>query len=77
MTFHDICPYPLGPNTLSQGTRLLPVLLRYIDYIFQLLTLLSLKVMLKNGYITPNTVTRPSALWGTHLPETGCLIVLT
>ena len=32
MTFHDICPYPLGPNTLSQGTRFLPFLLNNIDY---------------------------------------------
>ncbi len=32
MIFHGICPYPLGPNTLSQRTRVLPVLMNCIDY---------------------------------------------
>ena len=40
MTFHGICPYPMGPNTLSQGTRVLHDLLNLIH-----LTQLNSKVL--------------------------------
>ncbi len=51
---HGICPYSLGPNTLSQWTRVLPIA--------SLLTLFIPKVMFKDGQIPPNCVTRPLLL---------------
>ena len=72
MISHGICPYPLGPNTLSHWTRVLPILLNCIDHwdlkltsypershIISLLTLFSPNVRSKDGQITPNSVTRP------------------
>ena len=54
MTFHGICPYPLGPNTISQRTRFLPVFMHFLT-----VNPFSLKVSYRNGQITPNTVTHP------------------
>ena len=52
MTSHGICPYPVGPNTLSPKHP-------ERSHILSLLTLFIPKVMFKDGQITPNSMTHP------------------